>query len=1060
MPINSLANDVLWWDGDWSFRQEIIIPIDTSAELAKFQPVDVYIGFENPCWAKNEIEHSVRVVFQEGENLKELESQIYDLNYSDDVYIKSCGLVFLIPEEANNMEQYYVYYDDIAKPSPNYPDHVEMEEAYYFIEPISGYPLESRFFKITDEGYIVYAVAQEGTFMSYSTSQHVTKLRDETKEVLPKYGELFASFDFRYYYGQEMFDYSSTNTNLVSKEILVDGNLMVECGIVSRSERNDLRTTATYKYYYCPTENKRIHAHVKHEVLKEGKVDCDINTDGIYAFVQSGGAKSNSIQDLNFGEILPYIHVYNEAEMISEYPLDPDPEYIPEEMDIRVLSNSDDVDLGTLAWASYDEGPSGISHALIFGSTDVVQSGEDERDGIQINAYELDYPHLPGLEGNSASLQFGRNSFEVGGVQDRVIPKGFVVEFDAEFFSSETGGFSIIPEEAAIFQSLVNLKPTDGDDFSEDQDDVEKHTLTVFVYNAPSFPMGSGLSVLTGRNFSYIGAELYTENDFISSGSAGRLSMRPLPDLSNASLIQRILAPLFAFEWRNFTFFKKIRFQNIEPGRYIVKIFKENPFRGERKYIGFAIIDLQEDSTTRIFCKPERSVQLSIIDQNGEAVENAEIELLKDDTVIAESHTDASGESLLKAPLNSYDLRVSYNGFIIYEEPIKLRYIRKLAPLKKSISIERYDLKIEVVDTWGLSPEIELNPVLSSKEMNDSILISSEKQLESNYLFTDLIPANYQLRLDYKAFSVEEEVEITNEKEMSIVFPAEFIIKLRTLDNRGSVTTDAKIIISRGGKSVDEQSNESGRLLLVPPGIYNVDICNNEDLIGARKINVFSERSFDFITTQEPLFPLIVVIVAIIFILIALFFTYVGRDYLYFLKIIPISLAIIAIISPWWILHGSTSTVETTTTMFLIPIELVTTTVTNDVIAGELASLPDIFVNVVTLILLFTVVGCLLISSSILFKKFNKELLYKLSLILALVGFIGSLLIFFIGMSGLAEAGVGSFIGEGSLDIAIPGEETGEAIYSNWGPSVGFYIYVVSIVVLVFTIIKIIKKST
>jgi hypothetical protein len=62
-------------------------------------------------------------------------------------------------------------------------------------------------------------------------------------------------------------------------------------------------------------------------------------------------------------------------------------------------------------------------------------------------------------------------------------------------------------------------------------------------------------------------------------------------------------------------------------------------------------------------------------------------------------------------------------------------------------------------------------------------------------------------------------------------------------------------------------------------------------------------------------------------------------------------------------------------------------------------------------------------------------------------------------MSGLAEAGVGSFIGEGSLDIAIPGEETGVTIYSNWGPSIGFYVYVISIVILVFTVIKIIKKS-
>ena len=151
VPINLLADDVLWWDDDWSFRQEIIIPIDTSTELAKFQPVDVFIEFDNSCWAKNENEHSVRAIFQDGDNLKELESQIYNLDYSDDTRIISCGLVFLIPEEASGRGQYYIYYDDSKKSAPDYVDHVNVEESYYLYEPISGYPLESRFFKIVED---------------------------------------------------------------------------------------------------------------------------------------------------------------------------------------------------------------------------------------------------------------------------------------------------------------------------------------------------------------------------------------------------------------------------------------------------------------------------------------------------------------------------------------------------------------------------------------------------------------------------------------------------------------------------------------------------------------------------------------------------------------------------------------------------------------------------------------------------------------------------------------------------------------------------------------------
>jgi len=45
-----------WWDDDWSSRKEIIVPIDTSNEYAHYQPVDIYLEFDKPCWAKNEEE--------------------------------------------------------------------------------------------------------------------------------------------------------------------------------------------------------------------------------------------------------------------------------------------------------------------------------------------------------------------------------------------------------------------------------------------------------------------------------------------------------------------------------------------------------------------------------------------------------------------------------------------------------------------------------------------------------------------------------------------------------------------------------------------------------------------------------------------------------------------------------------------------------------------------------------------------------------------------------------------------------------------------------------------
>jgi len=66
-------------------------------------------------------------------------------------------------------------------------------------------------------------------------------------------------------------------------------------------------------------------------------------------------------------------------------------------------------------------------------------------------------------------------------------------------------------------------------------------------------------------------------------------------------------------------------------------------------------------------------------------------------------------------------------------------------------------------------------------------------------------------------------------------------------------------------------------------------------------------------------------------------------------------------------------------------------------------------------------------------------------------------------MNELAEVGIGGFIGSGNLDISIPGEENSVAILCNWGPNIGFYLYAISIilimVILVFNVKKIFKMK-
>jgi len=1061
LPSNISAIENLWWNNSWSFRQEIVLPIDTNIKIAKNQPIDINVVFENPCWAKNEYEHSIRVIFENEEYFEELESQVYNLEFDKNNFISACNVVFLIPDKANGREHYFVYYDDQLKNPTNYEDHVSIEESYYFYEPIKGYPFESDYFKVIQDGYVVYAVSKKGEFMGHSTSQYLTKLIDNVIETIPKNGEVIASFEFGYYYEPTMKGFSSTSQKLVSDRVLVDGNLMVEFGIVSRSLRDDIQTTAFYKYYYCPTDYKRIQAHVKHNINQELVVAEDINTDGSYANLHCGGIKSKSISELNFGEILPYLHLFNEKGILNEYMLDPDPENIPNDYDIRVINVQDDVDLGSPPWVSFDNGEFGEAHSIIFGSTQIVKSGKDERDGLQLNSYEMDYPHFPGIETNRAVFEIGRNSYEIGGTHDILIPSDFEVEFDAEFFSTKNYGYKIIQQEAEIFQSLLKNKSNWEKNLLGDSNKSTKgYNVSIVVHNAYSFPFGAAFSGLTGRRFSYISAELLKDSKIIYFGSPVRFKFNS--EERDTNNLNGIISTFFPIDWKNISFFKEITFGNIEPGTYLIKIYRENPFlRNSRKYIGFKIIKIEEDIKTHIFCKNEGEIIISLKDNNNFIV-GSEIHLKDEDIIIAKNITDNLGQALLKAPVSqAYELEVLYNGFILFNETVKLSRANMLFPIKKNMDIQLFDFNLEVVDTWESPSIISLNPIFTSNQMKEPTYIYANKHSLKYYYFCNLTSANYQLTLQYKSLSVKENIEIPRQSEFKIIFPLEYIIKINALNNRGTGLADAKIIITRNQKQLNLISNQSGNTISLPPGIYNVKIYNENVLIGSRKINVLSERSFDFITNDSPSYPFVVSVFLIVLIISTSIFCYKRKNLLFFAKIISISFATSSILYPWWILQGESSQIATFTNLFLFPVRLVTTTTFMEVISGEIANLPDVFVIANSIVPLGILIGCVLMIVSIVINKSNKKiglLLILTSLILLII----SISIFTYTMTQLTEIGIGSFIGKENLEIKIPGEEMSETIFCGWGPSVGFYLCLLSIysIILILFIISIKKVNS
>ncbi len=1052
------------WDDEWNFSEDIEIPIDTSFDASKFQPIDIKIEFSNNCWGKDEYEHSVRVVCWDGFEWHELESQIYNLDKTGDNYISSCGLVFLIPEFADGTEEYYVYYSDTQKGNPNYKDHVQIEESYYHYEPISGYALESSYFKVTDDGYCTYIVSQEGQFMGYNTGQHITKMIDKTTEIKPKNGDPIAAFDFKYSYGDDLFDYSSTSQKLVSKEIVVDGNLMIEFGMISKSKLDDLQTTANYKYYHCPSSKTRFHVHIKHEALKDISLNdaiiLDTNTDGTYATLQTQAIKSKTIDDLNFGEIQPYIHFNNELNTISEFDVDTDPEYVPEDLDIRIISIEDDVDLGSNSWVSFDEGESGVSHAIIFYDDNIVISGSDERNGFQINAYEMDYPHLPGLENNMANIVVSRNSYELDENLDTQIPKGFIAEFDAEYFSSKIDGYKIIDDEADIFRKLIENKPEYKDDLIDGLNQINKHTLTVNVRSAPSIPMGSSLSALFGLNFSFISVELYKTNQYVSSESAVRLPMKQMENFDNSRIIRTIIQSIRYFDWRNSSFNKRITFTDVEEGQYVVKIFRENSlFSRDKQYIGYATVDLINDIKININCRREGSINLLLTDQNGNLVDNAQIVLKENVFIISDSKTDQDGIAKIKAPINSneYDLQVYYNGFLVYEEPVKINFLTNIKSEPKTIGIERYNIDLEIYDKWDLPPDVELNPIIIKNELENEIIINSDKKSNSNYIFKNVPPGQYLLIFEYKSFIVEEILNVDDDENIKFEFPAEYEINIKIRDSRGIIFQDSTIYIQRNGKKIKISGNNDNSDNLIPPGEYLIEVKSDEDIIYRKNINIFSKSNIDIITNQNSIYNTIFTVIFVILLGLITAFYYLKRDIKIIFTFLPIALIFISILFPWWSIQGSSNQISSITSMYLYPMNLITLVSSSDYTAGELAYIPDLFMQVVNIFLIITISACILISFSYYFEIIKIKKRNILFLLIGFIIFVISISLFIFALNELATITVGSIIGAGDIKSSLIQNGFDNTINSNWGLGFGFYIYLISLLLIILYIVYVIK---
>lgn len=1160
VPISSIAEETQWWDSNWAFKEEIKIPIDTSDERAKYQPIDILFKFNNSCWAVDENKHSVRIIMGENGYFQELESQIYDLKHIDSEHIESCSIVFLIPKEATGDERYFVYYNDGEKACPEYTNRVDVEESEYRYEKIPGLVFESEFFAIREGEYIIYAINKKGYAFGEELTQQVVKLKKDLKEVKPDSGEIGTTFDFKYWYEYEGKWYvTSTSEKLIGYEIIVDGNLMVKVGIISESNDGFLRSKIIYKYYFTPSEDKKIYAHVNHDVIKyplpPGK-EIDV---GICAMV-STEVKSNTIDELNFGDLPLYLHLNRENQGLIPFEIDQYPDIKWQKM----IGKEDDYDLGDPAWASYDEGETGKADAVIFDSNSILKNGEDEKNGIELQLFEANSIQLPGINAQFSWLYFTRNSFEKEYPVDDELPEGYSVEYNAIFFNTQNGGYSAVEKESEIYKELVKFQPDSDENITENDDTTEKFNLTAYIHSASSFPLGPYISTGLGKNVSYLTAELYKENIQKSSKSVSRLDITDsIPaNFIDMKLMEKIKVLIDIFDWENFSLFKKAKFSNLEKGRYLIKIFLENPLLGdERKFIGYKIVDLEGDTVTRVFCKNEGSAILTFLDQENSGIKEVAVYLMKDDFVIAEIESNSEGKAVVKAPcglLEKYTIKIIYKGFLIDEKEIRLGKIRDVIPLimrydfdvhdfsitikdsdgkapsfdikvnltsdemniptsitpdslsdgtfsflnlypanyslyincnsieikkeipipeMESLSINLFGFTANIIDSWDLIPGRPLEVALVSKDFEKNGIISGERISNGEYHFSNIFPGNYTLRTYYKGQTVEKKIEIPKDEDTLLKFEYEFNVTATVFDSHGNQMKNTKFIFERENKEVQGFTDGEGKLEIeLPAGIYVCKIYSDGELVGIRQVEVINEKRFEIATTSEPFESYVIIGLIIILIIGVAFFSFKNKDKELFLKILAISLVLIAFITPWWAVYGSNENphIETSNKLYLFPTEMVELIRDGDLVAGRLMPLDenakrevDLIVSTVVvefsfLIFLFTAVltiGFLFIILSIALKKNSRERLSLLFSFLAIIIFLGSILVFTIAMHELSSASVGSFIGSGELDVTIPGENFQLTVSSNWGPSYGFYLLLCSNIILISLFILDIRKK-
>ncbi|RLF46959.1 MAG: hypothetical protein DRN29_03795 [Thermoplasmata archaeon] len=444
-------------------RVEINLP-----DEMKYQPVDIKVEFDEPCYALNEKKHSIRVFY----NGREIESQIYNLQFKGSNIIKSCNIVFLYQGKGEYLIRYGKEMEEI-----NYEDHVEVKDSYYYTEPLPGYFAKLNYYEIRENGKSLFGVCQEGSILGIEMGNKVIKMEENAdKFEMSKWRQIF-SFALFYSDGEEI----GSDEKLIGKKIIVDGNLMTRVAIETASRDGKLKTKAIYTYYYSPTDDKRLFVSLQHEAYEgwEGNVT--------YAYIMAVKTRSKTIEELNMGQILPYIHL-NGENGIEEYKLDTN----PENKEYRwIISAKNNVYLGNPPWVAVDD--KRRAYVFIFST-----------EKLKVTAAVKEEVGVPGLEIDGGGISIGEN----GEIKGGKLYEGLIEVF--------CGSYENIGREVEAFFDFKNFRNFEAAEEVVGQE--KRYNLTVTLHLRHSIPFLPYIATFFGIKLPYMEVEIWN-NGIVAKGT-------------------------------------------------------------------------------------------------------------------------------------------------------------------------------------------------------------------------------------------------------------------------------------------------------------------------------------------------------------------------------------------------------------------------------------------------------------------------------------------------------------------------------------------------------------